>query len=88
MDLEDSGAHGGVLQEADVVEGLAEHGPVVVLVDQVDFHPREADVVRDALVCKKLGKTGGQGWRCWEAWESYPSFFSGVNKALLSSLTS
>lgn len=61
MDLEDSGAHGGVLQEADVVEGPAEHGPVVVLVDQADFHPREAHMVRDALVCEELGKKGRQG---------------------------
>lgn len=74
VDLEDGGAHGGVLQEADVVERLAEHGPVVVLVDQVDFHPREADVVRDALVGEELGKATRQGWRCWEAWESYLSF--------------
>lgn len=90
VDLEDGGAHGGVLQEADVVEGPAEHGPVVVLVDEVDFHAREADVVRDALVCEELGRTGrqGGGWRCWEAWKSHLSFFSGVNKALLSSLTS
>lgn len=90
VDLEDSGAHGGVLEEADVVEDLAKHGPVVVLVDEVDFHPRKADVVRDALICKELSKTGrqGEGWRHWEAWESSLSFFSGENKALLSSLTS
>lgn len=90
MNLEDGGAHGGVLQEADVVEGPAEHGPVVVLIDEVDFHPCEADMVRDALICKELGRTGrqGEGWSCWEVWESHLPFFSGVNKALLSSLSS
>lgn len=56
VDLEDGGAHGGVLEEADVVQGLAENGTVVILVDEVNLHAREADVVRDALICKELGR--------------------------------
>lgn len=55
MDLQHGGAHGGIFREADVVEGLAEDGPIVVLVEEVDLHAREADVVGDALVCKELG---------------------------------
>lgn len=56
VDLEDGGAHGGVLEEADVVQGLAENGAVVILVDEVNLHACEADVVRDALICKELGR--------------------------------
>lgn len=55
VDLQHGGAHGGIFREADVVEGLAEDGPVVVLVEEVDLHARKADVVGDALVCKELG---------------------------------
>lgn len=60
MDLEDGGAHSGVLEEADVVQGLAENGAVVILVDEVDLHACKANVVRDALVCKELGREGKQ----------------------------
>lgn len=60
MDLEDGGAHRGVLKEADVVQGLAENRAVVVLVDEVDLHTCEADVVRDTLICKELGRDGKQ----------------------------
>lgn len=56
MDLEDGGAHCGVLEEADVVQGLAENWAVVVLVDEVNLHACEADMVRDALICKELGR--------------------------------
>lgn len=69
MDLQHSGAHSGIFREADIVEGLAEDGPVVVLVDEVDLHAREADVVGDALVCKELG---GEARRELELLQNYP----------------
>lgn len=56
MDLEDGGAHGCILKEADIVQGLAEDGAVVILVDEADLHACKADVVRDALVCKELDR--------------------------------
>lgn len=71
MDLQHGGAHGGVLQEADVVEGLAEDGPVVVLVEEADLHTREADMVGDALICKELGEEARGEL---ELLQSYPLF--------------
>ena len=56
MDLEDGGAHGGILEEADIVQGLAENGAVVILVDEVNLHTGKANMVRNALVCKELGR--------------------------------
>lgn len=56
VDLEDGGAHRGVLEEADVVQGLAKNRAVVVLIDEVNLHTREANVVWDTLVCEELGR--------------------------------
>ena len=80
VDLEDGGAHGGVLEEADVVQGLAENGAVVVLVDEVNLHACEADVVRDALVCKELGRDGKRRGRL-------ETLFAKLGRVIYSSLT-
>lgn len=60
VDLEDNGAHSGVLEEADIVQDLAENGAVVVLIDEVNLHTCKADVVRNTLVCEELGRDGKQ----------------------------
>lgn len=89
VDLEDGGAHGGVLEEADVVQGLAENGAVVVLVDEVNLHTRKANVVWDALVCKELGRDGKRRGRLETLFAKLGRviFFNGENNSLLSSLT-
>lgn len=65
VDLEDGGAHGGVLKKAYIVQCLAENGAIVVLVDEVNLHTCEANMVWNALICKELGKDRKQreGWR-------------------------
>ena len=55
-DADQRGARGRVLRQADVVHGLAEDGPVVVLVDEVDEDAGEAHVVRHGLIGVELGK--------------------------------
>lgn len=48
------GAHGDVLIQADVVQGLAEDRSVVILIDEGDLHLGVAHMVRDTLVGKEL----------------------------------
>ena len=54
-DADQRRAGGRVLGQADVVHGLAEDGPVVVLVDEVDEDAGEAHVVGHGLVGVELG---------------------------------
>lgn len=54
QDRQHRGPHGDVLVQADVVEWLAEDGPVVVLVDEGDLHLGVAHVVGHTLVGKEL----------------------------------
>ena len=61
QDADQRRAGGRVLGQADVVHGLAEDGPVVVLVDEIDEDAGEADVVRHGLVGVELGRGGTSG---------------------------
>lgn len=49
-DLYERGPRRRVFRQADVVQGAAEDGPVVVLVDQVDENASKAHVLRERLV--------------------------------------
>lgn len=55
QDCQHGGPHGDVLIQADIVEGLAEDGPVVILIDERNLHLGIAHVVGYALVGKELG---------------------------------
>lgn len=55
QDCNHRGPHSDILVQADVVQWLAEDGPVVILVDEGDLHLGIAHVVRHTLVGKELG---------------------------------
>lgn len=55
QDCQHRGPHGDVLVQADIVERLAEDGPVVVFIDEGNLHLGIAHVVRDTLIGKELG---------------------------------
>lgn len=54
QDCQHRGSHGDILIQADVVQWLAEDGPVVILVDEGNLHLGIAHVVRHTLVGKEL----------------------------------
>lgn len=58
QDCQHGGPHGDVLIEADIVEGLAEDGPVVVFIDERNLHLGIAHVVGYALVGEELEGRG------------------------------
>lgn len=55
QDCQHRGPHSDILIQADVVQRLAEDGPVVILIDEGDLHLGIAHVVRHTLVGKELG---------------------------------
>lgn len=54
QDCQHRGPHSDVLIQADIVEGLAEDGPVVIFIDERNLHLGIAHVVGYALVSKEL----------------------------------
>ena len=55
QDCQHGGPHGDVLVQADVVQWLAEDGPVVILIDEGDLHLGIAHMVRHTFIGKELG---------------------------------
>lgn len=55
QDCQHRGPHGDVLVQADIVERLAEDGPVVIFIDEGNLHLGIAHVVRYTLIGKELG---------------------------------
>lgn len=54
QDCQHGGPHGDVFIQADIVEGLAEDGPVVIFINERNLHLGVAHVVGYALVGKEL----------------------------------
>lgn len=54
QDCQHGGPHRDVLIQADIVEGLAEDGPVVIFIDERNLHLGIAHVVGYTLVGKEL----------------------------------
>lgn len=59
QDSEQRGARRRVFRQADVVQGLAEDGAVVVLIDQLNKDTGEPHVVRHGLIGVELGRDSG-----------------------------
>lgn len=59
QDAEQRGARGRVFRQADVVQGLAEDGAVVVLIDQLNEDASESHVVGHGLVGVELKRDSG-----------------------------
>lgn len=55
QDCQHRGAHGDVLIQADIVERLAEDGPIVIFVDEGNLHLGIAHVIGYTLIGKELG---------------------------------
>lgn len=56
QDCQHGGPQGDVLIQADIVERLAEDGPIVIFINEGDLHLGIAHVVRYALIGKELGE--------------------------------
>lgn len=54
QDCQHGGPHGDVFIQADIVEGLAEDGPVVIFIDERNLHLGIAHVIGYTLIGKEL----------------------------------